>query len=59
MKLKPIMLEATPEEKIYSKSFVLKLKKLADDIINPACDILPETYDEKINSYMEWISKNL
>jgi hypothetical protein len=48
-----------PEEKMYSREDMLKLRDLANAIINPACDILPDTYDEEIDNYYNWISENL
>ena len=39
------------------KEIIEKLIKLANAIINPASDILPETYDEELNEYWNFINQ--
>ena len=40
-----------------NESEIEKLIKLANAIINPASDILPETYDEELNKYWNFIDQ--
>lgn len=40
--------------KLYAKQFI----DLAGDIINPACDLLPKTYDKELEVWFEEVSKN-
>ena len=51
--------KAVLEKKMYSREEVLKLKDLADAIINPACDILPDTYNDDLANYFDWVEENL
>ena len=39
------------------EEIIEKLIKLANAIINPASDILPETYDEELNEYWNFINQ--
>jgi hypothetical protein len=34
-------------------------RKKANAIINPACDILPDTYNDELTNYFDWIKENL
>ena len=40
-------------------SMLLQFKKLADAIVNPGYEILPDTYAEDIDAYWNWIKENL
>ena len=42
----------------YTREEVKELINLADDIIGPAQDILPETYDEELEAYYKWTENN-
>ena len=47
------------KEESYSREDMFKLKELANAIISPAIDILPDTYDDEIEAYLNWIKDNL
>ena len=46
-------------QKIYTREEVEKLRDLANAIIVPAQDILPETYNEELDDYFNWLKENL
>tara|TARA_R110000851_G_scaffold296262_1_gene451324 strand:- start:632 stop:1264 length:633 start_codon:yes stop_codon:yes gene_type:complete len=47
------------KEKMIPMSMLLQFKKLADAIVNPGYEILPDTYAEDIDAYWNWIKENL
>lgn len=38
----------------WTREEVEELKRLADAVINPAAEILPDTYDEELKAYFDW-----
>jgi hypothetical protein len=47
------------KDNMYTKELFLEFKSLADAIINPASDILPDTYSEEYIAYYAWVLKHL
>jgi len=45
-------------EKPVSRAQYDELKRLANAIIGPACDILPDTYTEEVTEYYAWLLAN-
>ena len=43
-----------PVKDSWSREEVEELKRLADAVINPASEILPDTYDEELKAYFNW-----
>ena len=48
-----------PIKDSWTEKKFMEFKQLADNIIIPACNILPNTYDEEIDEYFNWIKENL
>lgn len=49
----------TPVKEKISMNKFLEFKSLADAIIGPAAEILPETYEEEYKAYEKWTKENL
>ena len=47
---------STKTKKMSDKEKIKKLIKLANAIINPASEILPETYDNELSNYWDFIT---
>lgn len=48
-----------PVEEMYTADSINTLRKLANAIIGPASEILPDTYDKELKAYWDWIEENL